>query len=170
MQNDLQLHHFGKLKMYAHQCVPTTVSTDVKELWMELTHSDLMFIEKGAPNDALKQSAADSRNDATKLEEYWAMCSKKAKWTYVVYFDVTPVAFMTIDAHNVVSALFVREDCRGLGIASYLIRNHMEIFKDRLTLTVVNFNFNALHLYRKLGFVFEQEGPIYTTMYHNNFD
>lgn len=168
MQNDLQLHHFGKLKMYAHQCVPTTVSTDVKELWMELTRSDLMFIEKGAPNDALKQSAADSRNDATKLEEYWAMCSKKAKWTYVVYFGVTPVAFMTVDEPNTVSALFVREDCRSLGIASYLIYNHMEIFKERLALTVVNFNFDALRLYLKLGFILQEEGPIYTKMYHTN--
>lgn len=169
MQNDLQLHHFGKLKMYAHQCVPTKVSTDVMELWMELTRSDLTFIENGAPNDSLKHSAADSRDDMPKLKTYWVMCAKKAKWTYVVYFDVTPVAFMTVDEPNVVSALFVREDCRGLGIASYLIRNHMEIFKDRLKLTVVNFNLNALRLYLKLGFVLEQEGPIYTTMYHNNF-
>jgi len=169
MQNDLQLHHFGKLKMYAHQCVPVNVSADVMELWMELTRSDLMFIENGAPTDILKHKAADSRNDAGKLKTYWVMCSKKAKWTYVVYFGVTPVAFMTVDAPNVISALFVREDCRGLGIASYLIYNHMEIFKDRLTLTVVNFNLDALRLYLKLGFVLEQEGPIYTTMYHNNF-
>lgn len=170
MRNDLELHHFGKLRMYCQGAVPENVLKDVEELWMELTHSDLTFIEKGATSAELKSKASDSRDNAGRLKTYWVLSAKKVKWTYVVYFGVTPVAFMTIDDGNVVSALFVREDCRGKGIASYLLRNHMEIFVDRLKLTVVNFNVNALRLYLKLGFILEEEGLIYTTMYHNNYD
>lgn len=170
MRNDLKLHHFGRLKMYAHRSTPTHVLQDVMSLWMDLTYNDLDIIAKTCNHEPSRLRAFEARNNENLLKSNFEHAAKTAQWTYVVYFGETPVAFMTVGPNDNVSALFVREDARGLGIGSYLICNHLEIFKKNLTIAVVKGNTKATELYIRLGFYIHQEDMVYAKLLHPNLD
>lgn len=162
MFNKHTLNSGYRVRMFHVNALNDSTKEQLCRMWNELCKEEIKMVLQNETTaiilrDHVKEDMLFSV-DSDKFNAYLA----ELEWIYILGTEalhpvLTDIGFMTVTKDRQILSLWVNRFLRGLGLAKYLVSNHLEIFNTDVSLQCFKNNQHALEFYKSLGFT-----PSYT--------
>lgn len=151
MRNNRHLNSHYRLRMYRSGALEKQTLMYVRNMWDLLAKEEMAMVIQDKTIALMFQDQIAKSKVPGFLDEKFQEYLKLVDWFYVLEYNYLPHGFMAV-AEDQLLSLWINDQHRGRGKASYMLDNHREIFNKPLELQCYRDNHYAIKFYEARGF------------------